>query len=170
MSHVSMIDGHIDEPKMTDEQIIKDLKTCFDVGACESCGHNETRGGTVLCRTHLMGNALDLINRLNEKDKKNERIIELNNKLIKTQSAEIERLQEAGKEAVSCFTRMESLYKIKCKELEVAKSEAIKEFAERLTDKADLIKINAFDSKWSISQDDIDNLVKEMVGDDNGNK
>lgn len=45
------------------------------------------------------------------------------------------------------------------------KSEAIKEFAERFTDKADLIKVNAFDSKWAISQEDIDNLVKEMVGD-----
>ncbi len=65
-------------------------------------------------------------------NEKNERIIELDNKLIKTQSAEIERLQKAGEEAVSCFTRMESLYKIKCKELEVAKSEAIKEFEDEL--------------------------------------
>jgi predicted GNAT family acetyltransferase len=43
------------------------------------------------------------------------------------------------------------------------KSEAIKEFAERLTDKADLIKANALDSRWAIWQDDIDNLVKEMT-------
>ena len=50
----------------------------------------------------------------------------------------------------------------KNKELKTAKSEAIKEFAERLTDKADLIKVNPFDSKWAISQDNIDNLVKEM--------
>lgn len=45
---------------------------------------------------------------------------------------EIERLQKSLEEAVSCFNRMESLYKIKCKELEIAKSEARKEFAERL--------------------------------------
>ena len=44
-----------------------------------------------------------------------------------------------------------------------AKSEAVREFAERLTDKADLIKVNPFDSKWAISQDNIDNLVKEMT-------
>ena len=42
------------------------------------------------------------------------------------------------------------------------RNEAIEEFAYRLTDKADLIKVNAFDSKWAISQEAIDNLVKEM--------
>lgn len=51
---------------------------------------------------------------------------------IKEQKAEIERLNKSVKAAASCFTRMESLYKIKCKELEVAKSEAIKEFEEEL--------------------------------------
>lgn len=40
---------------------------------------------------------------------------------------------------------------------------AITEFADRLTERADLIRINAFDSKWAISQDDIDNLVEEMT-------
>lgn len=54
--------------------------------------------------------------------------------LINRQKAEIERLQKTGEEAVSCFTRMESLYKIKCKELEVAKSEAYREFAEKITE------------------------------------
>ena len=34
--------------------------------------------------------------------------------------AEIERLTEAGNEAVRSFTRMETLYKIKCQELEIA--------------------------------------------------
>ncbi len=48
--------------------------------------------------------------------------------------AEVERLQKSTEEAVSCFTRMESLYKIKCKELEVAKSEAYREFGEKITE------------------------------------
>lgn len=75
--------------------------------------------------------------------------------LINRQKAEIERLQKAGDEAVSCFTRMESLYKIKCKELEVAKNEAVKEFAE-------LIK-KAFPSIAGA----IDYFVKETVGGEN---
>jgi hypothetical protein len=45
-----------------------------------------------------------------------------------------------------------------------ARTEAVKEFAERLTDKADLKVINAFESSWVISQELIDNLVKEMEG------
>ena len=77
---------------------------------------------------------------------------------IAEQKAEIERLQKAGDEAVSCFIRMESLYKIKCKELDVAKTEAIKEFAERLKE------INN-NRGWfcGVYNHDIDNLVKEMA-------
>ena len=77
------------------------------------------------------------------------------------QKAEIERLTEAGKEAVSCFTRMETLYKIKCKELEVAKAEARKEFAERLID----IAVGNWEHKVDVAT--IDNLLKEMAGEDN---
>ena len=47
-------------------------------------------------------------------------------------------------------------------QLETTKAEAIKEFAERLKDKAHLYFLaNLF---WAVSVDDIDNLVKEMVG------
>lgn len=53
---------------------------------------------------------------------------------IDRQQAEVERLTETSEEAVSCFHRMESLYNIKCMELKVAKTEAYKEFAERLCD------------------------------------
>ena len=40
---------------------------------------------------------------------------------------------------------------------------AISEFEKRLTDRADLINVNSFDSKWVISQDDIDIIVREMT-------
>ena len=84
--------------------------------------------------------------------------------------AEIERLQKAGKEAVSCFTRMETLYKIKCKELEIAKSEAIKEFAEKFKKKAGSIVTRCqgyeiYETKqYQISAVNFDNLVKETEG------
>lgn len=89
------------------------------------------------------------------------------------QKAEIERLQTNEQIATAVISEssaeIEELQRTitelqhKNKELKTAKSEAIKEFAERLTDKADLIKVNPFDSKWAISQDNIDNLVKEMT-------
>lgn len=42
-------------------------------------------------------------------------------------------------------------------ELEIAEK-----FVEKLMAKADLIRINAFDSKWAISENDIDEALKEM--------
>lgn len=125
---------------MTDEQIIKALECCAtdDGDDCFKCPYdnmvyNPGNGG---CANRCREDALDLISR---------------------QKAEIERLQKAGNEAVSCFTRMESLYKIKCKELEVAKSETIKEFAERL-------KCGVPQETGVIRCADVDNLVKEMTG------
>ena len=98
---------------MIDNEIIKALKCCKKAKINQDCVVLKcpfsTEYGCNIGLENLRNEALDLINR---------------------QKAEIERLKESGKEAVSCFTRMESLYKIKCKELEVAKSEAIKEFAE----------------------------------------
>ena len=38
----------------------------------------------------------------------------------------------------------------------------LEEFTNMLTNKADLIRINAFDSKWGISEKDIDEILKEM--------
>jgi superfamily II helicase len=90
--------------------------------------------------------------------------------------AEIERLKKTIvdlnanlSESVNCFTRMETLYKIKCKELEVAKSEAIKEFAERLTNRIcknvnrSLDNPNGYNYYPIDVYEDIDNLVKEMT-------
>lgn len=67
-----------------------------------------------------VGDILELINRLKSANKKNERIIELNDKLVKTQSAEIERY----------------LHSIKLleKDVQTAKSKTIKEFADKITE------------------------------------
>lgn len=102
----------------------------------------------------------ELIKRQKEKIKEFDEKLVIQRGLIDYQKAEIERLEKAGGEAVSCFIRMESLYKIKCNELEVAKSEAIKEFAERLKEK--LQWDVEFDNKL-VFESDIDNLVKEMM-------
>lgn len=131
---------------MTDNEIIKALKCCRDC-KCKECPCYKNIEGEMRCTEIDEEEILELINR---------------------QKAEIERLEaEIGKQyeqaeadilgnmadgGTSCHW---------CIEQHEAK--AIKEFAERLTDKADLIKVNAFDSKWAISQDDINNLVKELT-------
>lgn len=121
---------------MTDNEIIRCLRHCR-AGDCENCKSLNVCDATFSFHKE----ALNLINR---------------------QKAEIERLQESGKEAISCFTRMESLYKIKCKELEVAKSEAIKDFAERLKECSYTYSDICGYKSTVIDVADIENLVKEM--------
>lgn len=40
--------------------------------------------------------------------------------------------------------------------------EVIEKFVDKLINKADLVKTSAFDSKWAISDNDIDVILKEM--------
>ena len=76
MSNVSMINGHIDEPKgLTDEQIVKALECCKsfdDLRACYKCPaleNGDCSKGKSYISDFILDNALDLINRLKaEKD------------------------------------------------------------------------------------------------------
>ena len=161
---------------MTDNDIIKALECCSRVD--EGLYGGLTYKGEPL--RILIKDALDLINRQKaEIERLNEKVEALGDPLEKAHyeiselKAEIERLQKAGEEAVSCFNRMESLYNIKCMELKVAKNQAITEFAERLKatpmrfhveyveyyDKPSIEKMVLF-----IDDNDIDQIAKEMKG------
>ncbi|MBQ6906212.1 MAG: hypothetical protein IJN75_04250 [Clostridia bacterium] len=122
---------------MIDNEIIKALE-CISgkLIFCQNCAYNKSDGPSYACIERAAKDALDLFNRL---------------------KAENDRLEKAGNEAVSCFNRMESLYNIKNMELKVAKAEAIEEFAERLKSKCD-------SPHWCVWMRDINDLVKEMVG------
>ena len=126
---------------MTDNEIIKALECCSTSSAvqcrdCPYCGNNYEKH----CAFALANDALDLINR---------------------QQAEIERLN-------SDIITMENVIKNTFLEkagcdidpLAEIKAEAIKEFAE-------LIKTNRHKLFFSVKgfDEQIDNLVKEMVGD-----
>lgn len=135
---------------MTDNEIIKALK-CF-YGKEVSCKDCAYKTNAFACITNVARDAIDLINR---------------------QQAEIERLKAMNQSKLDTIhdlqTEIESLkieneslrsaahsYKLHYNE---ARAEAVKEFAERLKGKIDVV--------YSIKhlQDNIDNLVKEMVGD-----
>ena len=144
----------MNDKKIADEQIIKALEYCSKQDTCdEKCPFRYVNDGKQ-CYPTLLGNALDLINRKQKKIEKLEKIERLSIKIIEKQDVEIERLinikaDELEKAGNKCF--------------DAGYHYGIIKFAERLTDRAELIKANAFDSKWAISQDDIDNLVKEMT-------
>ena len=99
---------------MTDNEIIQALKKVkkqYGVD-CYVCKYKHICMYKI-CPFHACDHALDLINR---------------------QKAEIESAKKVAEEAIRNFNRMESLYRIKCVELKVARAEAIKEFVERLCD------------------------------------
>lgn len=98
--------------KMKLEEVEKALECCMDkttTFCCDKCPLYKVNG-IENCTEVLSCNAAIL---LREKD------------------AEIERLRAACEEAVQCFIRLDTLYKIQCKRLETARSETITEFAER---------------------------------------
>ena len=129
MSNVSLVDGHIDEPRLTDEEIMKALEWHLndDEKDCTGCSYKERKliGN---CVEYLLKDSLDLINR---------------------QKAEIENLDRANLQLMAI--------------MEMAQSEARKEFAERLKKKATYYRCRD-GIKYAVSISDIDNLLKEMEG------
>jgi hypothetical protein len=159
MNNVSLVDGHIDEPKMTDEEIKKALECCADGGnRCDECPYGI---GDCLDDDHksiMLEDALELINR---KDAEIDIILRKKEKLrdlVAEQQAEIERLRRSVMQARS--RPMHKVYNadfVKYKSLlfKGHRESAIKEFAERIKEKSYL-------NDGVVC---IDDLVKEMVGD-----
>lgn len=121
---------------MTDSDIIKALECCTRDGECSACPMRGLK--TIGCVERLIVSALDL---------------------IKRQQAEIERLEGLA-------TNMEYCANHALDEIEKEKREAIKDFAERLKEKA-----YTAENEWSrgghplvVEVDDIDELVAEMEG------
>ena len=127
---------------MTDNEIIKALECCCEDGdGCTGCPRlNAEFGATITsCSAGLATNALSLINR---------------------QKAEIKRLTRMY------LTLCESLDKAE-NQISTAQAEAIKEFAERLKEK-NIMSEHQREDFLLVFYKAFDDLVKEMVGDDNG--
>lgn len=130
---------------MTDNEIIKALECCADeISRCYECPYESLRYSE--CYELITRNAFDLINR---------------------QKAEIERLQ-SELSIWKDIAHRETIY------VSIAKAEAVKEFAERLKEEleGEYIKAtnrleNAQNIVVSTNIKIIDNLVKEMVGENN---
>lgn len=123
---------------MTDNEIIKALECCTDE-SYENCNECPYSIDTEKCeRTKLLEDILDLINH---------------------QKAEIERLKKEIQITKDAYTMLQT-------KNEIIKSEAIKEFAEKLKE---IVKFTDDTYEcWEI-EGYIDNLVKEMLRDENKN-
>ena len=140
MGNVSLVDGHIDEPKMTDEKIIKAFEVCYidrdeDCSECPFC--NEDMDCTYIEDNNLLKDVFDLINR---------------------KDAEIERLTlevEAVNELINPLPFKSNFDRA----METAKAEEIKEFAFDLTE--EVKEINT--SNRSEDKDDIIIHVLDII-------
>ncbi len=140
---------------MTDNEIKKALVCCI-LSECENCPHDEETA----CKENLNQEILDLINRQQAEIKEWKRVVETWQIQHEKEKAEIERL----KKELNSKYKWENMLDKKIKEV---KSEAVKEFAERLKER---VILKSFDPLYGVrmcfSEGDIDNLVKGMVGDE----
>lgn len=137
---------------ITDDELIKDLKCCL-LEDCERCKKDWSCVSQWDCMRNLMRHTLNFINRLKAIICDKNILIDCLKNKINRQKAEIERLEDSNKrlkEAVGLMLNNDN-------GVELIKSEAIKEFAERLK--------NSETGKrfLMVNFNDIDNLVKEMT-------
>ena len=90
MSNVSLVNGHIDRPKMTDEEVIKALECCFlSECDCKDCPYSELE----ICDTAKMINTvIDLTNRQKAEIEKKDIEIDIlirKNETLKDEIAEL---------------------------------------------------------------------------------
>ena len=117
--------------KLTDKEIVK---------ALECCGNQMYSCTDKKCKAKTLGDALDLINRL---------------------QAENVRLKAERDKEHDYSNHYARMY-VK------AKAEAYKGCIGKLKGIANAEQIVSIDGEWAISQRMADNLLKEMVGEDNG--
>lgn len=126
---------------MTDKEIIKALECCkkpAGTGACKNCPLDKDRP----CTTTMMESALDLINR---------------------QQAEIERLEKLAKDRAD--VNFEKIVGVVDRASADIKSEAIKEFAERLDRKFAFYYSDTQCISAKTIRESIRNELKETEGD-----
>ena len=155
------------DKKLTDGEIVKALEELLEIMLCEGD----------LQRSATISKSLDLINRLQAENEKNENIIRLADKTIETANVEIERLKNAYKQVAwerDIFAEdMKQEIKKDCSylmlDIKTIKAEAYKECIEKVKN---YIKAHCnpygkpdFDYDTSIKiLNFIDNLAKEIIG------
>lgn len=179
MGNVSMIDGHIDEPRMTDKRAINLLSQmylpCFDdeeksaltfaINAIQDNSRQKAENKSLTEKLEALGDPLEYeqyktscleaeVERLEIALKNEEAQSRVFFRQTKELQAEIERLTVN----MNAFGRG---MQIEAEKAETAKAEAIKEFDEQYKK----IKTNRLICSYCYFKDGVDNLVKEKVGD-----
>ena len=142
---------------MTDEQIIKASQRCFIVGSCSGCTGcplKPKRLEDANCIDKLVTNTIDIIKRQQTE------IEDAQNRLELWVKKFFDKKEEA--ELISTDVYKATLEKVVARRI---RAEAIKEFADKL--KANRPRLKGGQQVFYIRPEEVDNLVKEMVGADN---
>jgi DNA repair exonuclease SbcCD ATPase subunit len=150
---------------MTDKDIIKALKHCYEHKSCNDCvgclGVEEC-----ILNVDPAGDIYPIINRQQaEIEKLNVELVGMRGACnsykmhYDNARAEIERLEKELSTANNHITRLESQIERLLLMLKTKRAEAIREFADRLKGTVDLDTFGKLD--YAISIHDVDNLVKE---------
>lgn len=158
---------------MTDNDIVKALECCTtNVASCKDCPAF-VKVDRSNCKKYFRG-ALDLINRLQEKDETRHKVFETKCEELEIAKAEIERLKTEAKLLVEnnviakyqiCVWMGDNLILSKSEQgydnlIKDISTKAVKEFAERLK--------TEYSERFLVSGDTVieilDNLLKEMEG------
>lgn len=153
------------ENKISDDEIISSLKVIATTRNCSECKLRNCKWKACDCSQITANTAFDLINR-----QKTE--IERLQKEVNLVSIQFQDLQERCEEAQTEIeqwkeeaNKYQKLWCIAVNDIETAKAEAYKEFAERLNEEAQIA--DCFDSyKMVVGTHFIDNLLKEMLGEE----
>ena len=159
--------SRMSERKYTDEQIVKALECCSGIGdaKCVDCPYHDAER----CAEASATDAIDLINRqkaeiavlITAVDNSTKEFLKLHDE-YQDQKKEIERLSHKCEDCAGCVQ-----WNCDCS---IIKTEAIKEFAERLhkgiddfRDKREMVMLPYTESALLIVERKIDNLVAEMT-------
>ena len=156
------------DKKPTNNEIIKTLE-----GAILNAKGCDSKVWSI--EIYKLENALDLINRLQAENKRLGKEVNLVSiqfqdlqERYEEAQAEIERLNAENMLTISERNAFRTSFYDVLKQLKIAKSEAVKEFTKRLKEfmHNKFKDLDEYEFEY-ITERDIDNLVKEMVGDDN---
>lgn len=146
--------------KLTDNDIKKALECCQYEGVetCRDCPmfytHEFDNEIDFDCGKYIYGRALDLINRLQAETKEKDDV-------IKAQADAIFLYEGSIKDKAAEIERYKGVIKLLEKDVQTAKSEAIKEFEQKI--KAHAYYIDVPKEHRVVDEDDIDAVLKEMT-------
>lgn len=170
---VSLIDGHIDDDvQITDREVIFGLNCCGnneEYDTCKFCGDCEFASYGEDCQVMLFAKSIDLI-------KKQQAEIKSLNGTLKAKDTVLHfsRFQgECDAEIVKTYQNIIiELFTAAIEDVNTARVEAIKEFAEKVKGFMDDVPMHSEEDFIYVDyfelRDKIDNLVNEMVGEASG--